>query len=271
MLLPPTESGGWMRIWRWLWRRLSDLSTAQWIAGGCGGGITFASAVVTHVPLWAALFFSTGVFAFISIVVHYRTERANLPAVGPPAPESPLAVVNTIHAETLPFVDDTGVEDPAMEVVRLSIRITNGRNDGATLRNFQARMHFISGESVVLPVTNITEPTAIRHGEHALVEIGKAPILKGSAMTGIWTHEPFFGHTFDKRNAENGHRKLVVFGEGPKAGRISIGQSKGDPPFSPIWVVLTADDVPSRSIRIKVDLFREKAWEWLSLEPLPAA
>lgn len=187
------------------------------------------------------------------------------------APASPILVRDQVYADFDSLENEKGEAVPDGYSIALCLWVTNGRQDGATLRKLQARFLNGLGESILLPIRGAEKGTLnLRHGEPAIVEIGRVAWFRPKTLHFV-PAEPRGGSyrqvedqsVIDAYTFAN-HRALKIcdaFG----TSKLYIGQWDGPLRAPGLKVVISADDVFSRTVEIETDLFAREARNWLRL------
>jgi hypothetical protein len=152
--------------------------------------------------------------------------------------------------------------------VCLCLLVKNSSVNGKTLRNLSVRLIIaINDQQIQLPIRDSSHGrTDLRHGEDAIVEIGrvtyKPPLGALPAMPrphGVQTlKEDSFSHI---QNGYDTHRSLLIGKVGGQK-QIGIGEVPGQHTL-PFSVVISADDVVSKSIRMTTNLYAQEPSHWI--------
>lgn len=172
--------------------------------------------------------------------------------------------------------DGENIEDAIS--VALCLRVTNGQQNGAVLRKLQARSYSLVGEQVVLPIRGSENGLVdLRHGEMAIVEVGRvlwripvgqtSYILPGMFRPGAfqtYEREEVRCNSFPKDGSSH---RIIKLADASGESKSMLGEAKDIEPGFVIKIVLSADDVKSRTLHLRTNLYAEDARDWLKLVP----
>lgn len=184
--------------------------------------------------------------------------------------ESPIVVHDQLYVDCFDTVDADGQKVEDVKAVFLCLWVNSSLDNGDVLRNVQARMYHISGESYLLPIRDADGGTTnIRHGEAVKIEVGNVRVPSDPPPQAMFR----FGSCVVNRdeaesNTRNGWRTLHVTDATGKQ-RMGIGgfnRVADSISYPNIRVIISADNVVSRTVWLDAYLYAENPYHWLKIK-----
>jgi LPXTG-motif cell wall-anchored protein len=272
---------------------MQRLATRLWVAVGTVGGIVTIAAqtkpddaisnlgawakivgidgavIPAGVDTWATIFGVAMMLAALGAWWFRRRQKSLAPTAS--EPKSPIEASDTFFADCDHVIDETGNEIEGVYSVAVCLWVSNGMEDGSPLKNVQARYYHPSGEWIVLPVRGQTSSVVdIRHGESALIEIGRMLWRQPSDSNSI----PAMPRAGGKRMVPSveiletlpptSPWRSFAISDALGGQRSAVGQTSENLPFTHMQIILSADGVISRYLRLQTNLYDVMADKWLS-------
>lgn len=276
-----------MRInWKAIWRWVGHLSTAQWVFSLVFPTVTLSAAfgIFTELPTALAIAFGflLGLASFTVwhtvVWIRHQTIAAKLmqkrskEETDQKQQESPIHVEDGFFTDCDHVVDEDGNDVPRVYSVALCLWVTNALDTGVVLRNLSARFHFLGGEWATLPIRGQESGRVdLQHGAVAKIEIGRVlyrsvgneiPAMPRPKHKQISTKDQIEYNSSPKSD----HRHIMISNV-DSGSPNGIGQLNDESRFNSITIVVSADDVVSKTVKLQTNLFAEKANEWLQFLP----
>lgn len=226
-----------------------------------------------NIDMWATII---GILMMVLAVGFWWRGRRN--KAGESAPEnrevSPIDVADRLHVDVDPVKNERGDKFERCYSVAVCLWVTNGLNHGAVLRNLQARYYHLSGQYTVLPIRGAEQGVVdLRHGEVAVIEIGRMlwhlpeddNSIPGMPRPGL-PHQIVEQAQIDNCGPTATHRSFMISNAFGKT-QGGIGQLNDDYRFGALQIVISADDVISRYVRMQTNLYAKDAHDWLHFLP----
>jgi hypothetical protein len=185
---------------------------------------------------------------------------------------SPITVDNHIYADCDLVKNEDGTDVPNVYSVALCLSVSNALENGATLKNVKATFYYGHDRFCVLPIReSATDMINLRHGETIKFEIGRTLYRSiGNEMPAMFrgfeartvskfqiehrvTNFSNFRH-FDVSNTNGGERQ-------------SLGQINDSDRLGCVNIIISADDVVSKTLRFQTNFYATRFDQWLVFLP----
>ena len=183
--------------------------------------------------------------------------------------QSPIAVHDQLYIDTVDTVDKDGQKIEGVKAVYLCLWVTNALENGDVLRNVQARLFHISGESYLLPIRDFDDGTTnIRHGEAVKIEVGNVLVPSDPTPQAMYRFGSCIIDRGEAENTQNGWRTLHVTNATgtQRMGIGAISRISGAISYPNIRIIISADNVVSRTVWLDAYLYEESPHDWLIIK-----
>ena len=191
------------------------------------------------------------------------------------ARSSPIQIADDLYVDLDHVKNEKGDKVDGCYSVAVCLWVTNGLETGVVLRNLQARYYHLSGEYTLLPIRGSERGVVdLRHGEVAVVEIGRMlwrltggdNTLPGAPRGGLH-YQTVDQMEIDHNSAPVSHFRSFKISNALGKSQGGIGQMDDDHRFGAMQIVISADDVVSRYVRMQTDLYQKDSSKWLKFLP----
>lgn len=254
-------------------------ASAVLIAGAGGVRAVTAADSIGLAFGWAGIVLGLGLFAWgVTIDGEHWWKKllrcTPLPAEAGPI-VSPIQVHDSLYVDCDHMEDDQGILVDRLYSVALCLWVTNGATGGTSLKNLQARLYIIGGEWVVLPIRGTTaSATDIRHGEAVKIEIGRM-VWQQPENTDSIIIMPRSGkhralaqdHEISGNVAPDSKCRTLTISDVQGDAKCGLGCIDNTFPALTMQVILSADGVVAKSVRLQTNLYAESPADWLQFIP----
>ena len=212
-----------------------------------------------------------GVVLLVAWLIHrYAAKPAKPMVASEPQLESPIRVLEQLYLDIDDIKNENGEHVNDHYSLAFCLCVSAAEDHPEVLRNIRARLYTI-GEPIVLPIRGAERGEIdLRHGEWALVEVARRLIKaeSGVVMPGLHRQNEYQTATADELKYEVAPRinnLKIKLSDALKSSTHYVGQVGPQFPYRDITVVISADNVLSKTVRMETDLSAPDARAWLTL------